>query len=230
MRSGQTLTYEDLRRAVADALDNAGVTQRAVAEALGVSPSAVGHAKNRTGAKVARMQRRILEHLTGYRIEEEPRFLVHRSTREEREARAVEDAAGLLDASLSLALRSLMEAIERAPGTRPADAVPGPIPHEEAVVHAEGAVAAVRAAASHLRGVRTCRAVAADVEEAAEALTSTSLAYASEHADRSGRAALTSVAAQVEALATLLRDAMPREAVGQEAAVRAEASTGDGAA
>jgi predicted transcriptional regulator len=199
MEAGTTLDYEALRRATADALATAP-TQAAVAEALGVSPSAVGHAKNRTGAKVARMQRRIIEHLTPYRVEEEePRFRIHRRTREEREREAVEAAAARIEDAVGAALRSFSDA----PGT----------PHAEAVTHAEEAVRAVRAAASHLRDVRTCRAVAADVAEAADALTGTSLTYARAHADASGRAALTSVAAQVEALSETLRDAMPREAV-----------------
>jgi hypothetical protein len=72
MRDGTTLTFEDLRRETAEALDTADATQSAVAEALGVTPSAVTKAKTEAGPHRAALQRRILGHLTPYRVEPEP--------------------------------------------------------------------------------------------------------------------------------------------------------------
>jgi gentisate 1,2-dioxygenase len=82
MRHGTTLTFEDLRRETAEALESADETQSAVAEALGVAPPQITKAKTTTGATYAALQRRILEHLTPYRVEEQPvTFKARRKTR-----------------------------------------------------------------------------------------------------------------------------------------------------
>jgi hypothetical protein len=73
MRDGTTLTFEDLRREAAAALDDADETQSAVAEALGVHRSSVSHARKIAGPRYAELQRRIVEHLTPYAVEEVPR-------------------------------------------------------------------------------------------------------------------------------------------------------------
>jgi predicted transcriptional regulator len=78
MRDGTTLDYDGLRRETAEALASADTTQRAVAEALGVSEAAVSMAKSGAGPDRAKLQRRIIAHLTRYRVEEVVTFKARR--------------------------------------------------------------------------------------------------------------------------------------------------------
>jgi transcriptional regulator with XRE-family HTH domain len=78
MRDGTEMDYDGLRDAAREALEADDVTQRAVADALGVTEGAVSNAKREAGPKRATLQRRILEHLTPYRIEERVIFKAHR--------------------------------------------------------------------------------------------------------------------------------------------------------
>lgn len=71
MRAGQRLSPDELRQAAADAVKESGKLQRKVADELGVSKGAVSRALNETNSALAGLQRRIIRHLTGYRVEEE---------------------------------------------------------------------------------------------------------------------------------------------------------------
>ena len=76
MRKGQKLDYEALRREAKAAIEGSGKSQAQVGRELGVSRGAVSRAVKETGSKLASLQRRIIEHLTDYRLEEETRFRV----------------------------------------------------------------------------------------------------------------------------------------------------------
>jgi predicted transcriptional regulator len=78
MRDGTEMDHDGLRDAVRDALASADTTQRAVAEALGVSEAAVSMAKREAGSRRTELQRRILEHLTPYTVEERVTFKARR--------------------------------------------------------------------------------------------------------------------------------------------------------
>ncbi len=76
-RSADALDYEGLRLATERALEGAraeGRSQAAIARELSLGSSSVTNARNMTGGRVARLQRRILAHLTGVRVSDEPTF------------------------------------------------------------------------------------------------------------------------------------------------------------
>ena len=70
MRDGQTLTYADLLEAAQQAAKASGLTQTAVADALGVSQGAISHAISREGARYSALQVKIVEHLTPFTLAE----------------------------------------------------------------------------------------------------------------------------------------------------------------
>ena len=72
MRHNQTLDYDGLLREAQKAVKDSGETQTAVADRLGVTGPAVNHALKKKGGTYARLQRRIIEELTGFRVEEVP--------------------------------------------------------------------------------------------------------------------------------------------------------------
>jgi dsDNA-specific endonuclease/ATPase MutS2 len=145
MKDGQTLTYGDLRREVAAALDDAEVTQRTVAAALGVTPQAISNAKAEAGPRRAKLQRRILAHLTHFRVEERVTFVAHL----DRAGRACRKALDLLR-FLAAARGDLRDAL--------ASDVP-----DEAVTHVRSMVVTVHAAALAVTHVKEPRAEARPV-------------------------------------------------------------------
>lgn len=80
MRKGQKLDFEALRREALAAIEQSGKSQSQVGRELDVSRGAVSRAVKEAGSKLASLQRRIIEHLTAYRLEEETRFRVHRDS------------------------------------------------------------------------------------------------------------------------------------------------------
>lgn len=66
----QMLTLADLRQTAADAVEADGGTQTALAARLGVTPGAISRALKETGGSRAALQARIVETLTGNRVEE----------------------------------------------------------------------------------------------------------------------------------------------------------------
>lgn len=88
------MDHDELRRQAARAAEDADLTQTQLARALGVSPGAVSRALSESGPKFARLQRRILEHLTPYHIRERVVFEVQRRYETRGEAAGGEAAAG----------------------------------------------------------------------------------------------------------------------------------------
>ena len=86
IRHGSKLTYEELQQEAHQALDASDYTQQEMADELGVTRAAVGKAVTKPGAKFQQLQMRILEALTGYKVErqETVRFRTWRKDREDR--------------------------------------------------------------------------------------------------------------------------------------------------
>lgn len=64
-------------RAVTEAVVQASrQPQTEIAEALGVSPSSVTHAKTQASTRREQLQIRILQHLTGARVQKEVRYVI----------------------------------------------------------------------------------------------------------------------------------------------------------
>jgi DNA transposition AAA+ family ATPase len=78
MQDKMKMNHDELCREAARAVDEASVTQTQLARDLDVSPGAVSRALSESGPKFASLQRRILEHLTPYRIRERVVFEVQR--------------------------------------------------------------------------------------------------------------------------------------------------------
>ena len=76
MKNGQTISYEELRQAAAQAIDEAGISQAQVARDLDVTRGAVSRAIKEPGATFYDLQRRIIEHLTDFRVEKEVRITI----------------------------------------------------------------------------------------------------------------------------------------------------------
>jgi ribosome-binding protein aMBF1 (putative translation factor) len=70
MRDGQALDYDTLHSEAAAAA--AGVRQTELADGLGVSQGVVSRALKEPGARYAKMQARIIEHLTDFQLVEVP--------------------------------------------------------------------------------------------------------------------------------------------------------------
>jgi predicted transcriptional regulator len=68
--SPELLTLAALRQAAVDAVVADGGTQTALAVRLGVTPGAVSRALKEVGGSRAALQARIVETLTGHRVEE----------------------------------------------------------------------------------------------------------------------------------------------------------------
>lgn len=70
-----------------DAVKASGKLQREVADELGVNKSAISRALRETNSALAGLQRRIIRHLTGFRIEEEVEvtYVVQPNRREEQQ-------------------------------------------------------------------------------------------------------------------------------------------------
>jgi predicted transcriptional regulator len=78
MREGTELTPEMLRDEAAAAVERSGQSQAAVARELGVHRSAVSRAVKEVSPNFYKLQRRIIEHLTPYRLEKRERWAVRR--------------------------------------------------------------------------------------------------------------------------------------------------------
>ena len=74
MRHGQQFDYEGLREKAKQIVDDSDKKRKDVAQELGVSPGSVSSALNGSGAKYASLQKRIIEHLTPYRVVESITF------------------------------------------------------------------------------------------------------------------------------------------------------------
>ena len=75
IRPGTEMTYQELRDRTRTVLGQSTHTQRALAERLGVAESSISRACTETGPKFQQLQCRILETLTGLRIEKRVRFV-----------------------------------------------------------------------------------------------------------------------------------------------------------
>ena len=72
MRHNQKFDYEGLCAEAANAVAQYAKSQAAVARELGVTRGAVSRALKEAGPTFSDLQRRIIDHLTAYRIEPEP--------------------------------------------------------------------------------------------------------------------------------------------------------------
>jgi len=78
MRDGTEMSFDELRDETAAAVDKSGKSQAEVARELDLHRSAVSRAVKESGPRVQKIQRRVLRHLTSYRIERRVRFKAHR--------------------------------------------------------------------------------------------------------------------------------------------------------
>jgi predicted transcriptional regulator len=78
MEEGQLLTYQTLCQTARRAYQDSALTQTELADALGVSQSSVSQALSTPGPKFARLQRRVIERLTPFKVTEDVRFLLRR--------------------------------------------------------------------------------------------------------------------------------------------------------
>jgi predicted transcriptional regulator len=78
MRDGTEMSFDELRDETAAAVDESGKSQAAVARELDMHRSAVSRAVKESGPRVQKIQRRVLRHLTPYRIDRRVRFKAHR--------------------------------------------------------------------------------------------------------------------------------------------------------
>jgi len=73
------MNYDELRERAARAVSESGRTQVRLADELDVSPGAMSRALSESGPKFSNLQRRIIEHLTPYRIEQRVVFEAQRA-------------------------------------------------------------------------------------------------------------------------------------------------------
>ena len=78
MRDGTEMSFDELRDETAAAVDESGKSQSQVARELDMHRSAVSRAVKESGPRVQKIQRRVLRHLTPYRIERRVSFKAHR--------------------------------------------------------------------------------------------------------------------------------------------------------
>jgi phage tail tape-measure protein len=78
MRDGTEMSFTDLRDEAKAAVDDAGKSYAEMGRELDVHRTAVARAVKEAGAKFQKLQRRIIEHLTPYRIERRVTFKAHR--------------------------------------------------------------------------------------------------------------------------------------------------------
>ena len=71
MHADQRMNLEELRTATREVVAGSGKAQHELAGELGVTQPAISRAVNEAAPKLAGLQRRIIEHLTDYRIEVE---------------------------------------------------------------------------------------------------------------------------------------------------------------
>ena len=83
MRHNQELSHEQLRQEAEDAVEKSGKSQAQIARELEVSRAAVSRAVKETNTALLALQKRIVEHLTSYEIEEVPEPKLFRAVRKE---------------------------------------------------------------------------------------------------------------------------------------------------
>lgn len=71
MRHNEKLDYDKLRAEAEAAVEESGKKRIEIASELGVSSGAITRALKEPGSKFSELQKRIVEHLTDYRIDEE---------------------------------------------------------------------------------------------------------------------------------------------------------------
>jgi predicted DNA-binding protein (UPF0251 family) len=71
VRDGSRLTYDELQRLSHAALRQSEYTQQEMADRLDVNRATIGKAVTRSGSRYQRLQMRIVEALTDYRVERE---------------------------------------------------------------------------------------------------------------------------------------------------------------
>lgn len=76
MQNGMEMDYEALCEEAARLVSESRYSQTQLADELGVSTGAMSRALSESGPKFSRLQRRILERLTPYQIEEHVVFRV----------------------------------------------------------------------------------------------------------------------------------------------------------
>lgn len=78
MRDGTKMDFTALRDEAKTAVDESGKSYTKIGEELDVHRSAVARAVKEDGPKFQKLQRRLIRHLTPYRIERRVRFKAHR--------------------------------------------------------------------------------------------------------------------------------------------------------
>jgi hypothetical protein len=78
MRDGTEMDFVALRDEAKTAVDKSGKSYTEIGEELDVHRTAIARAVKEDGPKFQKLQRRILRHLTPYRIERRVYFKVHR--------------------------------------------------------------------------------------------------------------------------------------------------------
>ena len=72
----ERLSYRGLMRAARHAMQESGARQVDLADQLGVSQGGLSRALSTPGPKLARLQQRVVEHLTPYVVEKKVRFIL----------------------------------------------------------------------------------------------------------------------------------------------------------
>lgn len=78
MRDGTELSFDELRDETAEAVEESGRSQAEVARELDMHRSAVSRAVKESGPRVQKIQRRVIQHLTPYRVDRHVYFKAHR--------------------------------------------------------------------------------------------------------------------------------------------------------
>lgn len=78
MRDGTEMDFDGLREETASAVGESGKTQSEIARELDLHRSAVSRAVKESGPRVQKIQRRVLRHLTPYRVEQRTYFKAQR--------------------------------------------------------------------------------------------------------------------------------------------------------
>ena len=81
VQHGETLTLTELHEEALKAVQGSGLTQKSVADKMGLSESWISRALSSPSTKYAGAQRRIIAVLTDYEVTEEPRDPVFRVER-----------------------------------------------------------------------------------------------------------------------------------------------------
>lgn len=72
----ETLTYEELRQRAQEVVEASDKTQLEIAEELGLHETTISRALSESGGKYQTTQIRIIEHLTGIKVERQVWFVL----------------------------------------------------------------------------------------------------------------------------------------------------------